>query len=169
MTVPVATALTPGPTPEGLPEPDYDSPMVTLVITNPVFPRELKKQQQVTCPHCKNALAVNLPVPDKDGDQRPVFWLIGQPHPFVPEIVIRRMYVEEGIVVIFSMSDDRKTCLIDEIPLESVRLIEKGMTYDVFVEELLDADDPDGDPDPDPDPEPNGVQPTAAPVPNSVS
>ena len=116
---------TPAPDPDGLPEPDYDSPMVTLVVSNPVFPRDPKpsQSQQASCPHCKGA--ITLPVPDKTDkdDPRPVFWLLSKPHPFVPNITIRRMHVEDGVVSIFSTSDDRQTCIIDEIPeAEEVRV-----------------------------------------------
>jgi hypothetical protein len=153
----------PAPTDEfALPEPEY--PMVTLVISNPVFPRE-PKQQQAACPHCKQA--ITLPALDRE-DPKPVFWLVSKPHPFVPNAEIVRMHVIEGTVHVFSVSKDtRQTCIIDEIPIESVRLIEKGMPFEVFVEELEDAEG-EGEPDPEPEPkaEPNGAQ--AAPA-NSVS
>lgn len=158
---------TPAPDPDGLPEPDYDSPMVTLVVSNPVFPRDPKpsQSQQASCPHCKGA--ITLPVPDKTDkdDPRPVFWLLSKPHPFVPNITIRRMHVEDGVVSIFSTSDDRQTCIIDEIPIESVRLIEKGMRYEVFVEELEDADGYESEPEPEPEPAPT---PTQSPAPAAV-
>jgi hypothetical protein len=150
-------------TESALPEPEY--PMVTLVISNPVFPRE-PKHQQAACPHCKGA--ITLPVGDKE-DPKPVAWLIGKPHPFVPTAKIVRMHVIEGVVTVFSLSEDASACIIDELPIESVRLIEKGMPYEVFVEELEDAEGED-DPEPDPEPklEPNGTQATTA-APNSVS
>ena len=161
------------PASDGLPEPNYDSPMVTLTISNPVFPKEKEskpaQQREAACPHCKGRITMPAPAPDKAADKEdtpPVFWLLSKPHPFVPNIAIRRMHVMEGAVHVFSTSDDRQTCIIDEIPLENVRLIEKGMRYEVFVEELEDADDYDPEPDPEPEPT-NGAQVSAPAVPSS--
>lgn len=154
---------------EGLPELDLDSPTVTLVVSNQIFPSEDPKQeqQQAACPHCKGA--ITFPAAPKPSDKSPKWdhWLLGQPHPFIPGNVIRRMHVEDGVVSIFSTSDDKKRCFIDEIPFESVRLIEKGMSYEVFVDELIEAD---GGYEPEPEPAPSNVQTAApAPTPNSVS
>jgi hypothetical protein len=169
-----------------LPEPDYEYPTVTLVVSDQIFPKEPKpsappQQQQASCPHCKGP--ITLPVPEKPSEkeeEKPVYWAFGTPHPFVANIKIVRMHVMHGVVHVFSTNG--QACVIDQIPMESVRLIEKGMVFDVFKAELEEADraapivsaylddeeeeEEEEEPEPEPEPATNGVQPTA---PSSVS
>ena len=172
MPVPVPT------TDSGLPEPDYDFPIVTLVITNQILPKEPPKPKQASCPHCQGA--ITLPAPDKSDKEepKPIFWMLSKPHPLVPALQIVRMRVRNGVVYIFAVSGDGQTCIIDQIPQSATRLVEKGMRFEVFREELEvadawpdDSEDPDDEPDDPAEPEPapgEQVQPAVA-IPNGTT
>lgn len=116
--------------PMRLPEPSY--PMVTRVISNPLYPAE--ETQTVGCPHCKQAVSVTRPA----NKEEPITWVVSKAHPLIAGMKVMRMFVDEdsGDIKIFSVSDDSKVGMVNEVPSGQVRLIEKAMPLEVFVEEL---------------------------------
>ena len=137
-------------------------PMLTRMLSDPLFPPTETKT--VACPHCKQNLAVNVPVPSSKEKDEPIAWIVGQQHPLMPEMEILRMFIEDDGVMVYSVSKDKRAGSRNLVPMKSVRLTEEAMPLDVFAEELADAegeDDPGepgepgepGDPgDPDPVP-----------------
>jgi len=98
---------------------DYElqPPMVTRVITNPLFPRD--------------------PSATKD---EPLVWVVSKQHPLVPEMKIVRMFaLDETAVEIYS--SDGKNGMRNTVPMSTVRLIEEAMTLEVFALELERAED----------------------------
>src|ERR1700722_1286897 len=135
-----------------LPDPGY--PMLTRVLSNPLFPPDreaLKKEPSL-----------------KD---EPIAWIVGSQHPLVPSMKIVRMFVDRGGVEIYSVSPDGRSGTRNMIPMSQIRIIEEAMPLDVFIEELDaaenddddDPDDPEVEPETAPEPEPEV---TPAPVPN---
>jgi hypothetical protein len=106
-----------------LPEPGY--PLLTRMISNPIFP---------SSPQAKD---------------EPITWVLGKQHPFIPEMKVMRMFVVDGSVEIYSVSADGHSGIRNVIPMVCIRLIEEAMPIDVFIEELANAEDPEGDGDPD--------------------
>lgn len=121
-----------------LPAPGY--PMVTRMISDPLFPPD--------------ATAA-------DKTEQPITWTVSHPHPLVPSMKLVRMFIESNGVAVYSVSDDGMTGMRNLIPLDRTRLVEEAMPLPVFVEELADAeeaagpiddnDDGDGDGDDDGD------------------
>jgi hypothetical protein len=131
-----------------LPEPGY--PMLTRMITNPLFPSA-------------------DPTAPKD---EPVTWIVSQSHPLVPNLKVVRMFLDRGGVEVYSVSSDGKVGMRNLVPLASVRLVEEFMPIDVFVEELAAAEADDGDEEPDdtePEPEPVAAAPAPPNGQNAVS
>lgn len=133
MTMPVPTTEQPA-----LPEPAY--PWITLMISDSVFPRK-PDPKTMSCPHCKGSIAVPDAKSDKKEEPEPIFWLVSKPHPFVPGMKIVRMYKIRDAVHVYSVSDDEKVGMRDRVPMQSVRLLEDGMPFDVFVEEMEDDEE----------------------------
>lgn len=114
-----------------LPPPQF--PMLTRVISNPLFNDEKKE----------------------------ITWTVGQTHPLVPNMKVIRMFVDRGGVEIYSVDTDGKNGMRNLIPMHWIRFIEEAMPPDVFVEELDaseagpedDDDDPEDEPEPDETPE----------------
>lgn len=130
-------------------------PMVVHVVSNPMFPPEPE-------------LGPNGQPTGRLRKEEPVHWIVSKDHPFVPNFIVHRMFLEDDGVEVYSVSKDNKTGMRDTIPTHDVRLVQESMSMDVFIEELEDADDvgddPNpGDPDPDPVPEPLPA-PTQAPA-----
>jgi hypothetical protein len=128
--------------PVPIPEPGF--PMLTRMISDPVFPAEKGKLDE------------------------PVMWTVGRQHPFVPEMSVVRMFVDRGGVEIYSVSNDNTSGARTLIPMDRVRLIEEAMPIDIFVDEIDSAendDEPDepNDPKPSPSPSPNGGEPQTVP------
>lgn len=127
-----------------LPQPNPECPMITRVISNSLLP-------------------------DDQGD-KPITWVLGAPHPLVPDTTVVRMFVDRGGVEIYSKPNDNKVGMRNLIPMSWIRLIEEAMPIHVFVEELAaaeadDDDDGDGDSDPaEPSPE-HDVPPQGAALP----
>lgn len=121
-----------------LPEPAY--PWITLMISNSVFPRK-PDPKTMACPHCKGSIAVPDVSKDKKEEPEPIFWLLSKPHPFVPDMKIVRMFRVRDVVNVYSVSSDEKVGMRDRVPMQSVRLLEDGMPFDVFVEEMEDDED----------------------------
>lgn len=120
--------------PIDLPPPGY--PMVVLMITDNVA----------------------------DYGKPPIRWAINQPHPFVPEMIVERMFSDTDGVEIYS-HDGRKVGMRDLIQARHVYLVQEGMPIDIFADVLDDAEraaetPPPPDPDSEPPAPPNG-QPTA--------
>jgi len=195
MTMPAAVATAAAAAQIELPEPDFNYPIVTLVVSDPIFPTEAKPktppsppsqqlQQQAKCPHCQGPIYIPAPTPAPQVeadivDPLPVYWALSKPHPFVSTLKIVRMHRLGEVVYIFSLTNDMQVCIIDELPFRSVRLVERSMGAEVFVGELEEADeaapvvnayDPDADDgeggDPEPPPAPNGTQATSNSVPS---
>lgn len=138
-------ALPPATNTVTIPDPTY--PMVVHMISNPMFP-----PADVVGPN-------GQPVP---GKEEPIAWVISKAHPFVPKFTVMRMFLDGGVVEVYSIADDHKVGMRDVIPIHTVRLVQESMPLDVFVEELIDAEDDGDDPDPgdpggDPDPAPAPV------------
>jgi hypothetical protein len=113
-----------------LPEPGY--PMLTHVISNALFPD--MQAEAVVCQQCQ----VSLAVPTDKG-----IWVVDRPHPLVPELKIERMFLDHGGVEIYSMSENRKICARNFIPMDWIRIIEEEMPLEVFFEELSGTVKPD--------------------------
>lgn len=135
-------------------------PMLTRMVSDPLFPDT--KQQVMACPHCKQNLSIPLPSADK---QEPVTWIVGQPHPLVPDMKVMRMFIDGGGVEVYSVSNDGKAGMRNLVPIGSVRLTEEAMPLDVFAEELAAAEEEDEDPETELPEEP----PPALPVDNGQS
>ena len=137
--------------PAGLPDPNY--PMLTRVISRPLFPRV--KPETVACPHCKGNLTINRPDSSKDPEE-PITWVVKHTHPLVPSMQIVRMFLDDhGGVEVYSVmsSGDQRTGMRNYLPSSQVKLVEEGMPYEVFIDELEDAE---LDNAPGPEPEPMG-------------
>lgn len=140
MTQPVPMPATTGIT---LPPPTY--PMVVHMISNPMFPPDVDPQGRVA-------------------KEEPIAWVISKAHPFVPKFTVMRMFLDGGVVEVYSVSDDHKVGMRDVIPIHTVRLVQESMPLDIFVEELIDAESDDDDPDPG-DPGGLGPDPAQGPAP----
>jgi len=122
-----------------LPPPGY--PLVTRVISNPLFPSEPIAGSGVS-------------------REDPVTWMLGQPHPFVPTMTIVRMFVvRSGGVEIYSVGGSPGSPpdgMRNLLPMHSVRFVEEAMPIEVFIDELALAESGDDD-EPEPEPEPQGL------------
>lgn len=129
--------------------PDATYPMVVHMISSPMFPPgdEIGPNGQPT---------------GRPGKEEPIAWVISKAHPFVPKFTVMRMFLDGGVVEVYSISDDHKVGMRDVIPIHTVRLVQESMPLDIFVEELIDAENDDEDPDP---PDPGGPDPDPAPAP----
>jgi hypothetical protein len=101
-----------------------------------------------TCPIVTRVISNSL-LPDSDGHDRPITWVLGAPHPLVPDATVVRMFVDRGGVEIYSKPNDNKAGMRNLIPMSWVRIVEEAMPIHIFVEELAaaetDDDDDDGD------------------------
>lgn len=102
-----------------IPEPGF--PMLTRMISEPLFPSEKRSDQ----PH---------------REPEPMTWIVGQSHPLVPDMRVMRMFVDRGGVEIYSVSSDGRSGTRNLIPMRNVRIIEEAMPLDVFIEELAAAE-----------------------------
>jgi len=132
-----------------LPEPGF--PMLTRMISNALFPDA--SPQVVGCPHCK----ANISIDRAGAKEEPVTWIVGQPHPLVPDMKVMRMFVDRGGVEVYSVSADGRAGMRNLVPMSYIRLIEEAMPLDVFIEELAAAEEED--------PEPGPLDPGADPLP----
>ena len=107
-----------------LPEPRF--PMLTRMISNPLFP------------------------PESGRGEEPITWGLGTLHPLVAGMKVVRMFVDRGGVEVYSVSQDGNG-MRNLIPMHCIRLIEEAMPLDVFVEELAAAESPEDDDDPEDD------------------
>jgi len=121
-----------------LPEPGF--PMLTRMISNPLFPDQPPHREE------------------------PVTWIVGNPHPLVPDMKVMRMFVDRGGVEVYSVSSDGRSGTRNLIPMSNIRIIEEAMPLDVFIEELAAAEgDDDDEPEPEEPEQPNG-QPEPGPT-----
>ena len=117
-----------------LADPNY--PMVSRVISDPLFP-----------------------------DSKEVTWVVGSPHPLIPDLKVVRMFVDSGGVEIYSVSSDNRAGMRNLVPMAHVRLAEEVMPLTVFAEELQAAEEEGNEPDePEPEPEPEPAPVANAPV-----
>jgi hypothetical protein len=96
-----------------LPEPGF--PMLTRMISSALFP--------------------------ENGREEPVTWVVGKPHPLVPDVRVVRMFVDRGGVEVYSVTADGSSGMRNLIPMSRIRLIEEAMPLEVFIEELAAAED----------------------------
>jgi hypothetical protein len=68
-----------------------------------------------------------------------VTWKVGTAHPFVPNMKIVSIFINGGFVEIYSATGSQAG-MRDLIPISFLRLSREAMPFDVFVEELLDAE-----------------------------
>jgi hypothetical protein len=94
-----------------LPQPGF--PMLTRMVSNPLF---------------------------LDDKGEPKTWIVGQPHPLVTSMKVMRMFVADGGVEVYSVSDDGKAGMRNLVPMATVRLTEEAMPLDVFADELAAAE-----------------------------
>jgi len=132
---------TPTTTSNDLPQPSPDSPMVVLMMSEPVDPTA----------------------------RDPLVWRTGDKHPIAPTGKIIRMFYNEDGVDIFSTSPDVKEGgMIDYIPMKHVLIITRAASLDVFARELELAeygeDDDEDDEDEPEDPETETVVEISAPT-----
>lgn len=81
-----------------------------------------------------------------------MFWRVGAPHPFNPDMIVMAIFVVEGVVEIYSANTDSKLGMRDLVPVHCARLIQEAMpSFKVFVEELAHAEAGDDDDDDDED------------------
>jgi hypothetical protein len=147
-----------------LPAPGY--PMVTRMITNALFPetRQQPETEVIGCPHCKNSITITKTKIDSK-EPEPIIWIVGEPHPLVPDMKVMRMFVDRGGVEVYSVSSDGKAGMRNLVPMGWTRLVEEAMPLDIFIEELNAAESDEPEPD---DPEPEGdsePEPEPAPEP----
>lgn len=130
-----------------LPNPNPECPVVTRMISNSLLPNSEGKDEAIT-------------------------WVLGQPHPLSPDTVVVRMFIDRGGVEVYSKPHDNRLGVRTLIPMSCVRLVEEAMPFHVFVEELTaaeqdDDDDPDGDAFGEPEPASGAPQPTPALTPSN--
>jgi len=121
-----------------LPQPKY--PILTRMLCRQCFHEHQAQGQKqvVTCPHCKGQLSIEQPA----GKEEPVQWVVGEGHPLVPNTRVMRMFVEDGVVEVYSVSTDTKGTagMRNLVPMDHVILVEEAMPFDVFVELLTEAE-----------------------------
>jgi hypothetical protein len=110
-----------------LPPPGF--PMLTRMISDRLFPPDAKSQGE------------------PQGEPEPVTWIVGQAHPLVPDMRVMRMFIDQSVVEVYSVSSDGKAGIRNRVPMHSIRLTEEAMPLDVFVEELIAAEEMVGDED----------------------
>jgi hypothetical protein len=112
-----------------LPEPGY--PMLAHVVSNALFPE--MQSGSVNCQACSAAVAVPS---DKS------IWSVDDPHPLVPELKVVRMFIDNGGIEIYSVTEDGKSCTRNFVPMDWIRVTEEVMPLDVFVEEVAETVEP---------------------------
>lgn len=136
MTMPVPTP--PAIQTIALPPPGY--PMVTRMISDPLFPPEHPSDKE-----------------------EPVTWVVSKPHPLVPAMNVVRMFVEGAGVAVYSVAGDGTSGMRNLIPTVRTRLVEEAMPLDIFIDELTiaesDADAPDDEEDESPEAPPEDAPP----------
>jgi hypothetical protein len=149
------------PMPMRLQLPDPRFPMVTRVVSNPLFPPDpasanladylrpeiLRALTRAEGERLQQALAAAA-MPQRE---EPVTWVIAQSHPFVPTLKIVRMFIVEDGVTVYSCAEGSSEGLRNLIPMHTVRFVEEGMPIDIFVDELnlAEQDEPDEPTEPD--------------------
>jgi hypothetical protein len=125
-----------------------EPPIVRLVVSDPLFPAQvLDGTGQPIQGQFKESL-------------EPVTWILRRPHPFVPDMTIVGLFLNEDGIEIYSTNN--KMGMRDLIQAKFVRLVQESMLMPVFEKELYlaelgddDDDDPPepGSPESDPEPE----------------
>jgi hypothetical protein len=103
-----------------------------------------------------NQVVARNPFPQEGkGSNQPIVWRVGQPHPFVKDFRIVRMYILPGVGVeaYAGKPGDSSVAVRNTIPWHCVELTEEVMDAATFVDEIVDAER-DGE---DPEPEPTGA------------
>jgi hypothetical protein len=95
-----------------------------------------------------------------DGNVAPISWSVGEAHPFAPTFMVVAMFINEDFVEIYSVNNAKSAGMREQVPVRRARLIREAMPFDVFSEELADAENgypEDDEPEPDPDLDPDGI------------
>lgn len=152
-----------------LPMPGF--PMVTRVVSKPLFPDEQKDNERISQlmnqwltanptatrqQISESAIAIATSV-CRNGSNSPTIWTIGKEHPFTPECRVVRMFASDVDVEIYSCTPDGKSGMRNRIPAAGITLIEEAMPIDTFVEELSVAEN--GEVDDDEEEEEEGLDP----------
>jgi hypothetical protein len=142
-----------------LPAPGF--PMVTRVVSSPLFPPDppsvnladylrpelLRALTRVEGERLQQALTAASATQREE----PVTWVVAQSHPFVPTMKIVRMFIAEDGVSVYSCAEGGAEGMRNLIPMHTVRFVEEGMPIDIFVDELnlAEQDGPDEPTEPD--------------------
>jgi len=98
----------------------------------------------------------------------PITWMIKAKHPFMVDLMVVRMFVDELGVEIYSIPEDGKNGVRHTIPMEKIRCIEEVMPAATFLDEIEMAQEDDEDEDDGPEivdqaPEEESNQPATSP------
>lgn len=80
----------------------------------------------------------------KDRENPIITWAVGSAHPFVKDMKIVAMFISDDFIEIYS-SDGNKSGMRELEPIRRVRFIREMMPFDVFVDELGNAERENGD------------------------
>lgn len=155
-----------------LPAPGY--PMVTRVISDPLFPPE------APAPAPPPAPGAPVPAPVAAPPAEPLTWVVSHAHPLVPQMKVVRMFVEALGIAVYSVALDGTTGMRNLIPTGRTRFVEEAMPLEVFIDELAiaesDADAPDDEEDEPPEapaqdssPQEASTGPKAVPTPDNTA
>lgn len=83
-------------------------------------------------------------IAETGGGKSTIHWMVSKPHPFVPNMLVARMFADStGVEIYSSPSDGKGSCMRDVIQMSRVRLVQEVMPPDVFIEEIADAESED--------------------------
>ena len=128
------TMTTPTTAPGTIQLPDPTFPLVTRIVSRPVFAVEDSHGRR--------------------GEDEPLSWILGKKHPRMGELKIVRMFYTPGIgAEVYLVDNGGTACLRVQIPMQDVRFVEEAMPPAVFALEIsaaeagADDDDDDGEDD----------------------
>jgi hypothetical protein len=140
--------------------------MVTRMISAPLFPNAsaqkatdlVKSIAAAAAAQRWDVVADAMRVLASLGEEEPIVWTVGSPHPLIPSVNVMRMFRGDlDGVEVYSVSADGKDGIRDLVPSGTIRLVQEAMPIDVFVEMVTEAELGDEPDDPEPDPEPAPV------------
>jgi hypothetical protein len=115
----------------------------------------------------------NLDPERSEGKGPTAGWVVGKPHPFMPSMIVRAMFISRSAVAIYVYSSGKEIGARDVIPMSRVRFAHERMALEVLAEEINDSaagDDPyvysDGAADEDDDGDGLDSTPATEPPPN---
>lgn len=111
-------------------------PMLALVVSDPIFPTELR--QSAGCPHCGKEFQLARPV---DDSKQPITWTTGRPHPFIKNFTVVRMFRDDLLnVEVYSAAVNGEGAMRDMIPVDKIRLAQEAMPVEVLVDLIAEAE-----------------------------